>query len=176
MANKKPEGMLMSPSNGGGGASAGNTPPEKRPTGEAHPAVTCGPKDPKACNVEPDKPMEVVFTTQTFRRLIAWTFGPLLVVLIGWLSAFFYFYHKTNTHLSDPTIHLLRGERGKLETKLEAKQSRAKLETDIKKHFDLKTGQIGVENAKQITKIGKELRKEQRGQYHRLLKEIKKVN
>jgi len=120
--------------------------------------------------------MEVVFTTQTFRRLIAWTFGPLLLVLVGGLGAFFYFYHSTNLHVGDPTIHLTRGERGKLETKAEAKKSREELETDIKKHFDLKTGQIGVENAKQITKIGKELRKEQRGQYHRLLKEIKKAN
>ena len=120
--------------------------------------------------------MEVVFTNQTFRRLIAWTFGPLLVVLIGGLSAFFFFYADTNAHKNDPTIHLIRGERGKLETKLEAKKAREDLETDIKKHFDLKTGQIGVRNEKRITKIGKQLQKEQKVHYRRLLSEIKKTN
>lgn len=163
-----PEGMLMSPPNGGGGSTPGR---KKPPTGEVTPT---GSGD--GCNVELDKPMEVVFTTQTFRRLIAWTFGPLLLVLVGGLGAFFYFYHSTNLHVSDPTIHLTRGERGKLETKAEAKQSRAKLETDIKKHFDLKTGQIGVRNEKQISKIGKSLEKTQRAQYRRLLTEIKKAN
>jgi hypothetical protein len=172
---QRPEGMLMAPPPNGDGGGGGGVPAGKKkpPTGEVTPT---GGGDPNECKIEPDKPMEVVFTTQTFRRLIAWTFGPLLLVLVGGLGAFFYFYHSTNLHVSDPTIHLTRGERGKLETKLEAKQARTKLETDIKAHFDLKTGQLGVKNAKQITKIGNELRAQQKGQYHRLLREIKKAN
>ena len=162
----------------GGGTSAGT---RKRPTGEAYPAVGGGdggdpPQDSKDCKIKPDKPMEVVFQTQTFRRLIAWTLGPLAAMLVGGMAAFFYFYADTNAHKRDKTIHLKSGERGNIETRTEAKQSRAKLETDIKKHFDLKTGQIGLRNEKQITKIGTELRTAQRVQYRRLLIEIKKAN
>jgi hypothetical protein len=174
MAKRQPEGMMMAPNNGGSSAGSGGG---KRPIGET-PAVNSGAedRDPNECRIEPEKPMEVVFAQQTFRKLIAWTFGPLLVVLVGGLGAFFYFYHRTNTHLEDPTIHLTRGERSKLETKAEAKRSREELETDIKRHFDLKTGQIQLNNAKQINKIGKQLQTEQRVHYQRILKEIKKAN
>jgi len=136
----------------------------KPPTGEAFPVQS------------PPEPLEVVFKAETFRRLIAWTFGPLIVVIVGVISAALYFYHHTNVHLEDPTIHLTRGERGKLETKIEAVKARDKLEKDIKNHFDLKTGQIKLENAKQINKIGNQLRSEQKIHYRRLLSEIKKGN
>lgn len=183
MARRKPEGMLMSPSNGGGSTPTGGGvrgPNEKRPSGQAHPAVSGGegggPKDPKECNVEPNKPMEVAFTQQTFRKLIAWTFGPLLVVLVGGLSAFFYFYHKTNSHIGDPTIHLTRGERISLETKAEAREERKKIKKDIITHFDVKVREIKVEQKEQMTKIVKSLEEEQKSQYYKLLKEIKKAN
>jgi hypothetical protein len=163
--------MLMSPPNGGGGSTPAGR--KKPPTGEVAPT---GGGDPNICNVEPDKPMEVVFKAETFRKLLAWTLGPLAAMLVGGMAAFFYFYADTNAHKRDGTIHLKSGERGRIETKKEAKEARAKLETDIKNHFDLKTGQIGLRNEKQITKIGNDLRKAQNVQYHRLLKEIKKAN
>jgi hypothetical protein len=174
--------MLMSPAAGGGGSAPDGK--RKRPvTGEAFPVENSGGgndggdgEDPNKCQIEPDRPMEVVFKAETFRKLLAWTLGPLAAMLVGGMAAFFYFYADTNAHKRDGTIHLKSGERGTIETKKEAKEARAKLETDIKKHFDLKTGQIGLRNEKQITKIGTELRAQQKVQYHRLLREIKKAN
>ena len=175
---KQPEGMLMSLTNGDGGTPTGRQ--KRSATGEAFPAVGGGggegPKDPKKCNVEPDKPMEVVFKAEAFRKLIAWTFGPLLVVLVAGIGGFFYFYHKTNTHLVDPTIHLTRGERNSLETKVEAKVERSKIKTDIITHFDVKVREIKVEQKEQLIKIVKSLEDEQKSQYRRLLTEIKKTN
>jgi hypothetical protein len=130
-------------------------------------------EEPEEC--EPEKPMEVVFTAQTFRKLIAWTFGPLLIVLVGGLSAFFYFYHKTNSHLDDPVIHLTRGERTKLETKVEAHKERTKLKKEITGHFDVKVREIRVEQKEQVIQLGNELKAAQRARLNKILIEVKKA-
>jgi hypothetical protein len=167
--------MLMSPSNGGGSTGV------KRPTGEAHPTVSSSGndgngggdgKDPKERRYEP---MEVVFTSQTFRKLIAWTFGPLLVVLVAGLGGFFYFYHQVNNHMGDPTIHLTRGERDSLENKGEAVKARKQLKEEIITHFDVKVREIKVEQKEQVNKLGEELKKDQTSQLTKILVEVKKA-
>lgn len=141
----------------------------KRPTGEAYPAVG-GEKAP-----EPDGPLEVVFKAETFRKLIVWTLGPVMLTLIGAISAFFYFYHQTHTHMADPTIHLTRGERSKLETKEEAKTARKGIKNEIKDHFDVKVRELRVEQNEQVSQLGRGLKAEQKEELRKILSEVKKA-
>jgi hypothetical protein len=178
MSKRKPGGMVMSPSNGGGGSTSGGR--RTPPTGEVQSAEGTklkedgDEKDPRECKPEPKKPMEVVFSPQTFRRLVAWTFGPLLIVLVGALTAFFYFYADTNAHKRDPTIHLTRGERAKFETKAEAKSERTKLKKEITTHFDVKVREIKVEQVEQWQDSMKKVTAQQARQYQKIMKEIRK--
>lgn len=175
MSNRKPEGMLMSPSN-----KSGSGPTKRRskpPTGSMHPTSGGGGGAGTTDRVDLSKiePMEVVFKAEAFRKLIIWTFGPTLLTLIGALSAFFYFYHRTNLHIADPAIHLTRGERGKLETKEEATKERKKLKKEITDHFDVKVREIRVEQNEQVKEIGKKLEKDQKSRLNKVLHEVIKT-
>jgi hypothetical protein len=175
--SKKPRGMLMSPSSTGGSTGGGDR--SKRPTGEAYPAVGSSveekkERDPQECRIEPERPMEVVFTQDTFRKLIAWTLGPLLTLLVGAVSAFFYFYHSTNSHMTDPTIHLNRGERIKFETKEEAKAERKKLKHEIKSHIDVKVREIKVGQKEQLQESLDKITKQNEKQFKKLVREIRR--
>ena len=180
--------MEMAP-NDGGGASGGRprryTRKRKVPTtGTGYPSVkvpTNGGSsgnggDNGGSDKDPPEPIPVVFTQQTFTKLIIWTLGPLLVTLIGAASGFLYFYHKTNTHIEDPTIHLSRGERDKLENKSEAKAERKQLQQTIKAHIDIKVREIKVEQKEQIDTLSSELKKDQRVRLNKILNEVKKIN
>ena len=122
------------------------------------------------------EPLPVVLAKGTFFKFGILLFGTMLVGISGVLIVYWNHHYRAVHHMKDGSIHMKSGERGKFETKVEAKKARKELETDIKKHFDLKTGQLQLKNAKQITKIGKQLRTEQRVQYRRILSEIKKTN
>jgi ribosomal protein L23 len=176
MAKYRPEGMMMSPNNGGGIPTGGRKRP---PTGETSSLggleENGGKRDLETNVFKPDIPIEVVFKAETFRKLIVWTLGPMMITLIGAISAFFYFYHKTSVHLDDPGIHLARGERDKLESKIEAKTERKKLKKEIITHFDVKVREIKVEQREQVEKIGRKLRSEQRSNLNKILSEVKKA-
>ncbi|NIW13527.1 MAG: hypothetical protein GWN31_06250, partial [Candidatus Thorarchaeota archaeon] len=119
------------------------------------------------------KPIPVVFTQKTFVKLIAWVLGPVLTILIGSISAFFYFYHQTNTHMQDSTIHLSRGERGKIETKIEAAEERGNLQKDIIQHVNIKVREIKVEQKEQLERTKKDLRRQQNYHYNKIIEEIR---
>lgn len=173
MSKKSPDGMMMSPNSGKGSSTGGSGKKKRPPTGEVR--SSSGKSDFEEDSSSISGPIEVIFTQQTFTKLIAWVLGPMLLVLISAISAFFYFYHQTSIHLSDPTIHLTRGERAKLETKIEAKVSRKKLKTEITNHFDLKVREIKVENGEHIEKLGDALKKEQTKHLNKILIEVKKA-
>jgi hypothetical protein len=177
----------MSPPNTGGSGPPSGIPRSKKVSdGAGYPAVggSAGdgggkkpPQDPNECRIDDiaEKPIPVVFTQKTFTKLIAWTLGPLLLTLVGSISAFFYFYHKTNVHLTDPTIHLIRGERLIFETKQEAKVERKRLKSEITGHFDVKVREIKVEQKEQFHKLGTKLRRQQTNQLMKILTEVKKA-
>lgn len=160
-------GYIMASSDNGGPRDNSS----KKPTGQAHPSVnstmsgngggTGGnnpPKDPKYCKLKSDKPMEVVFTSDTFKKLIVWTLGPLLAVVVTGISAFFFFYHKTMTHIENSTIHLTSGERIKLETRAEAIKARTSIQRNIINHFNLKIREVKVEQQEQARVIADKLK------------------
>lgn len=154
---------MFSPSNGGsrGSGGDGGVRKKKPPTGEAFPAGIT------------NDPVPVVFTQGTLIKLISWTLGPLLLTLLGAISAFFFFYHKTNSHLINTEVHLAQGERSKLETKVEASRQRAETRRVIKSHIDVKCREIRVEQKEQIQELGRELKSEQKKQFTKILSEIK---
>jgi hypothetical protein len=165
---RKPEGMLMMSSNNGGGAPSER---KKPPTAETQPVG------------QEQQPMEVVFTAGTIRMLEKklrkerrWLSIPLFLLLVTVISGFFYWYWKTNVHIDDPTIHLTRGERGKLETKAEAKVERKKLKREITHHFDVKIREVKVEQREQILQLGKTLKRGQKQQFKKILTEVKKAH
>jgi len=173
MSKRKLGGMLMSPNNGSGGLSGRKKPP----TGEVTPAAGGG--EGNGGGENPGKtsssPMEVVFKAETFRKLIIWTLGPMLVTLMGAASAFFYFYHRTNVHIEDPSIHLTRGEREKLETTEEAKKARLELKTQITSHFDVKVREIKLEQKEELKELSKGLVQDQNIRLNKILDEVKKA-
>jgi uncharacterized phage infection (PIP) family protein YhgE len=115
--------------------------------------------------------MPVVLTIGTIIKLAS----VIIVPLLGGMSAGIYHYHKTNTHIDDSSIHLTRGERYKLETKVEAKKARKRLEKSIKREVKLQARELkqdlSAEQKSQIEKLGHELKRDQR----RLLDEVKKA-
>lgn len=165
----------MAPSNKD--SSPGSKPTRRRRPNTGHTMPVGGPPDDPndVCRIEPDKPMEVVFTTDTFRRLIVWTLGPFLLFLIAAISSFFFFYHKASTHMDDPTIHLSRGERRSLETKEQATKERENLKAGITRHFDVKIREIKVEQEEQFQKLGTELKTEQKQKLDKILTEVRRT-
>jgi hypothetical protein len=119
--------------------------------------------------------MEVVFQKSTFIKLIVWSLGPLLLTLIGAISAFFYFYHETKIHIDDPNIHLGKTERTKLETKAEAKVERKKIRDNIKQHVNVKMREVKVEQREMLQQATKKLQTQQAQHYRKILTEIRKV-
>ena len=105
--------------------------------------------------------------------------AAIVVPLLAGTSFAIYFFHKTNIHMEDPTVHLTRGERGKLETKTEAASARKKLEKSITKEFGLRTREIKLDLSKQqrvqFKKLGKELKLEQKTQLVKILREVKRA-
>jgi hypothetical protein len=120
-----------------------------------------------------ESPIPVVFTPKTFVKLIAWVLGPVLTILLGAISAFFYFYHQTNTHMQDENIHLRRTERSQIETKAEALDERKKLQDDIAEHVDIKVREIKVEQKELVDKAKIELKKQQSYHYNNIITEIR---
>ena len=87
--------------------------------------------------------------------------GPSLALIVAAFGAAIYFYHQANTHMADPTIHLTRGERAKLETKDEARKHRQKIHHAIIREAKVAHRELQVRQAEQISKWGKELKREQ---------------
>lgn len=119
--------------------------------------------------------MPVVLTMATIVKVSA----AVLVPVLAAASFVILFFHKTNTHMDDVTIHLNRGERGKLETKIEAKASREDLKKSIVREVTLQAQGIKQDVIEQqdvrIKKLGKELKDEQKIQFQRILKEVKQA-
>lgn len=120
-----------------------------------------------------EKPIPVVFTHKTFIKLIAWVLGPVVTILFGAISAFFYFYHQTNAHIEDMNIHLGKKERSQIETKIEAAGERKKLQDDITDHVDIKVREIKVEQKEQLQEAKKELKRQQTYHYNKIITEIR---
>lgn len=119
-----------------------------------------------------ERPIPVVFTQKTFIKLISWVLGPVITILIGAISAFFYFYHQTNSHMDNKNIHPNRLE---IETKLEARSQRRELRKDIAEHVDIKVREIKVEQKEQIDRAKIELKRQQNYHYNKLINEIKET-
>lgn len=117
------------------------------------------------------KPIPVVFTQRTFLKLIAWVLGPVVTILIGAISAFFYFYHQTNLHMQDNNIHLGRTERMEIQKK--ATDERKQIQDEIAEHVNMKVREIKVEQKEQIEKAKTELKKQQSYHYNRIITEIR---
>jgi len=171
--------MSMAPANGGGGGGA--APAQRSPSGTGHPAVPPAPSSPgdgrgdDTGSAPVMVPMPVVLTWGTILKFAA----AIVVPLLAGTSFAIYFFHKTNIHMEDPTVHLTRGERGKLETKTEAASARKKLEKSITKEFGLRTREIKLDLSKQqrvqFKKLGKELKLEQKTQLVKILREVKRA-
>jgi len=162
---KKPSGVIhhvvtgngeREGSSGGGGNGPGGLPPDQ--TGPRIPIVT---------------PLPVVFTLGTILKVLI----PVIITLLGGFSAVIYFFHKTNIHMDDPTVHLTRGERGKLETKKEAKEARTELKDTITSQFKVETQGLKQELVKsqrdQIKVLGEELKTAQTAQSKRIMKQLR---
>jgi hypothetical protein len=154
-------GMSMMPGNGGGGGGDGDRPKRPRrmtqPSGQtaALPADEEGNPTPVIA-----RPMPVVLTIGTIVKLAS----IIVIPLLGAISAGIYFFHKTNAHIEDPVIHLTRGERHKLETKVEAKKARSKLEKSITREVKL-----------QARELKQHLLEKQKTQFDRILTEVKRA-
>lgn len=161
-------GMSMMPGSGGGGG--GEKP--KRPSGEGHPAVPAKDGNPTAVV---SGPMPVVLTIGTIFKLAS----VIIVPLLGVISVGIYHYHKTNTHMDNPAIHLGNGERPTFETKIEANKARERLDTSIKREVKLQAREIKqdvtAEQQAQIKQLGVELKLEQKAWGDRLLNEVKQA-
>lgn len=166
-------GMMMSPGSGSGGGDGSEGRP-KRPSGIAHPTVSVpAAAPPEACNVQ--EPMPVVLAKGTFIKFGVLIFGSLLITISGVLAFYWKHHYETTTHMKDGTIHLTSGERGKLETKAEAKESRKKITRTIKAHVDIKLREVKVEQKAQIQKLGDDLKREQKAGLKRILNEVKQT-
>lgn len=165
----------MSPatgSNGGSGSGGGGPPTRKKksPSGVTKIALA-----PKGEEVSVAYPMPVVLTWGTIVK-----FASVIVIpLLAGISFAIFFFHKTNIHMGDPTVHLTRGERGKLETKAEACAARDKLAKSISKELTVKTRELkqdlGDQNRAQFRKLGKELKSDQNYRFSKILEEVKKA-
>lgn len=154
---KPPHGMTCAPPSGGtggGSRSGSNRDPHKAAREAANEA-----------------PLPVVLTHSTLLKLALSIIGPLIVLVSGAL----YFFHQTKIHIADPTIHLARGERSKLETKAEANAQRKEIAKTIKAHVDLTMGQVQLRQERQIKKLGEHLETEQRQGLKRVLNEVKRT-
>jgi hypothetical protein len=168
--------MSMSPANGGGVGS--QTP--KSPSGTGYPAVSGSSSDGSNGGGEDDtgshviaSPMPVVLTWGTIIKFAS----VIMIPFLTGISFAIYFFHKTNLHMDDPTVHLSRGERGKLETKAEAATARKKLEKSISRELGIRAREIkqdiGDQQKIQFKKLGRELKSDQRHRFDQILKEIK---
>jgi hypothetical protein len=140
--------------------------PNRPSDGHGYPKV--GGKDEKK-----PEPIEVYLKAGTLKRIILWVLGPLLATLITAISAFFYFYHQTNTHISDQNIHLEKGERKKIAA--EAKKERKAIKEDIKGHVDVKVREVKVEQKELLQESTRKLQRQQRRQYENMMQEIRKA-
>jgi len=174
---------LMTPADGGGGGGSRLRKPfGEKPSGTGYPAVPAAPPDPpdppRGSGSQPEiviSPMPVVLTVGTIIKLAS----VIMVPLLGVLSAGIYFFHKTNVHIEDTSIHLTHDERPKLETKVEAVKARNLLEESIKREVKLQAREIKQdvvdEQKVQIKKLGSELKMDQRLWGERLLGEMKQT-
>ena len=150
----------------------------KKPSGETQPIGPIPVPGPSTSGSYPSiviPPMPVVLTAGTIIKLAS----VILVPLIGIISSGVYFFHKTNNHIEDVSIHLLRDERPGLETKAEAKKCRKEMEESIKREFkvsfrEIKQDVINVQTA-EIKKLGIELKIEQKMWGDRVLGEVKQA-
>lgn len=121
------------------------------------------------------QPMPVVLTIGTIIKLAL----TIIVPILGLVSTGIYFFHKTNLHIDDPTVHLTRGERATLETKAEAAVARKKMEKSITRELTVKTRELkqdlGDQQVKQFKKLGRELKTDQKYRFDQLMKEIQQT-
>lgn len=117
------------------------------------------------------KPVPVVLTTKTLAKIIAWVFGPMLIVI----SAGLYWYHCTNLHMDNTAIHLEEKERGRLETKAEAKVQRTGLVTAIKAHNDVRYREILVQQREDFSDWSKKQKLEHEQAMRRILSEVRQT-
>lgn len=116
-------------------------------------------------------PVPVVLTWNTILKFAS----AIVLPIIAAISFAILFFHRTVMHMEDPTIHLVRGERAKLETKKEARLFRGKLNTEIKSHIDIKVREIKIEQKEQFHKLGGELKKGQGLRFKEILSEVRKA-
>jgi hypothetical protein len=169
----KQHGMSMAPPNGGGG---GRSRPKKRtPSGVVRVTSTNEVSTGDDFSGSVFLPMPVVLTWGTIIKFASVCVLP----LIAGVSFAIYFFHKTNIHMEDPSIHLDRGERSKLETKIEAQVARKKLEKSIFSELDIKTRELkqdlGDQQKTQFKKLGAEIKREHGRQFEKIITEVKKT-
>ena len=159
---------------GGGGSSR-----KKPPSGVVNMVVPGDRKDPtgpvQSCEAPSllNQPMPVILTLGTILKLAS----IITIPMIGLLSTGLYFFHKTNIHLEDSTIHLGRSERAKLETKAEANEARSKLAKSISRELSIQTRELkqdlGDQQARQYKKLCKEIRSDQKKRFDVILNEVR---
>lgn len=168
----------MSPNNGSGNGGGGTPPRKKHPTDGVigHPAV---PPGSGGGGNDDELPMQVVLAKGTFLKFAITIGGTVLVGISAILAVYWAHHYRVVSHMSDGTIHLKSGERGTLETKVEAQKHRAKLVEEVQKevefkHRDLKLNQ-GEEIKANLKKLGNELKQAQRSDLRQLLQEMRQT-
>jgi hypothetical protein len=82
-------------------------------------------------------------------------------------------------HMENKTTHLADGERGRLETKVEAGKARDKMERVIRREIKVSVGEmaqkIGEQQKVQVEKLGEELKREQKTRFIQVLQEVKRA-
>lgn len=178
--------MSMSPASGTGSGGAGGGGEDnskldkpKAPSGVAYPAVKMPSVDKNSSDLK-DKsvlvdPMPVVLTIGTIMKLST----VVIIPMLGVISAGAYFFHKTNGHMEDPVVHLSRGERGQLETKIEARKARKELDKSIKRELTLQTRELkqdlGEQQTIQFKKLSTEIRLDQKRGLNQILEEVRET-
>jgi hypothetical protein len=117
------------------------------------------------------KPVPVILTTGTLAKLIAWVLGPLILFISG--GAFWY--HKTRVHMANGNIHLQVEERGKLETKAQAKTARKQMLKKITDHSTIKYREIVLDQGEKFQKWCAKQDKKQRDYLDRVMSEVRKT-
>lgn len=95
-----------------------------------------------------------------------------VVSLVGIASTACWFFQKTEAHLADPNIHLERGERQTLETKVEARAARKDLVKRIDRDATIRQREMMSAQRQQIESMGDRLQRRQETEFRRLRRVI----
>jgi hypothetical protein len=100
---------------------------------------------------------------------------PALIAIVSSASTLIYFYLSTKQHMANDGAHLRADERGKLETKTDARVRTKSLIGVFKRDLKLRTREIKVEQREQIQAATKKLAKDQRAHYIQILNEVRQT-